>query len=144
MLSPEAPHEAIMGRKFWLSTLAVFVVAMVSHFLLHVVLLHGDYAQIQGLLRTSPDSQHYAPWMILAQVMICGGFVWIYQRGREDKPWVGQGLRFGLVIALFTVVPTYLITFVEQPMPQALVIKQIAFDGVRQLVLGLVVAWMNR
>ncbi len=29
-----------------------------------------------------------------------GAFVWIYQRGTEDKPWVQQGLRFGIAIAL--------------------------------------------
>ena len=29
-----------------------------------------------------------------------GAFVWIYPRGTENKPWVQQGLRFGIAIAL--------------------------------------------
>jgi hypothetical protein len=45
---------------------------------------------------------------------------------------------------LLGVIPTYLIYFVVQPMPSALVIKQIVFDGVLTVVLGLVVAWLYR
>jgi len=30
-------------------------------------------------------------------------FVRIYLRGREDKPWLGQGLRYGMTMAALTV-----------------------------------------
>jgi hypothetical protein len=73
-----------------------------------------------------------------------GAFVWIYSRGVEAKPWLGQGLRFGFVIALLTIVPTYMIYYVVQPMPGAVVVKQIVFDGVLLLVLGAVVAFLYR
>ena len=133
-----------MNKKFWISTLVIFVLAMATDFLLHGVLLHGDYAQLPNLMRTEADSQHYFGWMIFAHALIAGAFVWIYQRGREEKPFLGQGLRFGFVIALLTIVPTYLIYYVVQPMPGLLVAKQIAFDLVRLLALGVVVAWMNK
>ncbi len=133
-----------MTKKFWISTLVVFLLAMVTDFLLHGVILHADYAALPNLMRTEADSQRHFLWMIVAHVLISGAFVWIYQRGREDRPWLGQGLRFGLVIALLTVVPTYLIYYVVQPMPEALVIKQICFDVVRLLLLGVVVAGMNK
>ena len=47
-------------------------------------------------------------------------------------------------MALLTVVPTYIIYYVVQPMPEALVVKQIVFDGVLTLLLGIVVAWWYR
>lgn len=133
-----------MNKRFWLSTLVVFVVAMLTDFLLHGLLLHGDYAQLPNLMRTETDSQQYFPLMLLAHVFMAGALVWIYQRGREDKPWLGQGLRFGLVVAFLTVVPTYLIYYVVQPLPGMLVMKQIIFDLIRTAGLGVVVAWMLR
>ena len=133
-----------MTKRFWLSTLVIFVLAMATDFLLHAVLLHGDYALLPNLMRTEADSQRYFGWMLLAHVFIAGAFVWIYQRGREDKPFLSQGLRFGLAVALLTVVPGYLIYYVVQPLPGLLVAKQIGFDLMRMLILGVVVAWMNK
>ncbi len=133
-----------MTKRFWLSTLVIFVLAMATDFLLHGLILHGDYALLPNLMRTEADSQHYFGWMLLAHVLIAGAFVWIYQRGKEDKPFLSQGLRFGLAVALLMVVPGYLIYYVVQPLPGLLVAKQVGFDLVRMLMLGVVVAWMNK
>jgi hypothetical protein len=133
-----------MTKRFWLSTLVLFVLIMATDFLLHGVLLHGDYALLPNLMRTEADSQRYFGWMLLAHGFIAGAFVWIYQRGKEDRPFLSQGLRFGLVIALLTAVPTYLIYYAVQPWPGLLVAKQVVFDLVRMLILGVVVAWMNK
>jgi hypothetical protein len=64
--------------------------------------------------------------------------------GREDKPWLGQGLRFGLAVVVLMTIPTYLIYLAVQPMPEALVAKQIAFDTIAMVVLGIVAAAVNR
>jgi hypothetical protein len=53
-------------------------------------------------------------------------------------------VRFGVVVALLTIVPTYIIYFVVQPMPGEVVIKQILFDGVLMVILGTIVAWLYR
>jgi hypothetical protein len=73
-----------------------------------------------------------------------GAFVWIYSRGIEASPWLGQGLRFGVAVALLSIVPTYIIYYVVEPMPGALVVKQIAFDGILMLILGAVTAFLYR
>ena len=135
-----------MDRKFLLGWLIMFVCWMAGSFLVHGFLLGPDYTALQGkLFRTSEDSQRYFPLMLLAHVLLSGSLTWIYARGREAaRPWLGQGLRFGLAVALLTVVPTYIIYFVVQPTPEALVVKQIVFDGVLMLVLGVIVAWWYR
>jgi len=46
--------------------------------------------------------------MILAHVFIAVGYTWIYVRGKEAKPWLGQGVRFGLAVAVLSTIPTYL------------------------------------
>jgi hypothetical protein len=77
-------------------------------------------------------------------MIVSGAFVWIYARGVEAKPWLAQGVRFGIAVALLTVVPTYMIYFVVQPMPGEVVVKQICFDTALLVVLGAIVASLYR
>ena len=133
-----------MNKKFLITWLVIFVVWMLGSFVVHGVLLHADYAALPTLFRPEAEAGPYFPIMILAHVILAAAFVWIYSRGIEQKPWLAQGVRFGIVIALLTIVPTYLIYFVVQPMPMATVAKQIVFDGVLLVILGIVVAWLYR
>jgi hypothetical protein len=133
-----------MSKKFVVAWVAVFVVWMAGDFVVHGLLLHADYLTLPSLYRSEADSQPYFPLMILAHVVMAGAFAWIYTRGVEARPWLGQGLRFGLAVALLTVVPTYTIYYVVQPLPLALVVKQIVFESVLVLVLGCVVAFVAK
>jgi hypothetical protein len=133
-----------MSKKFIIAWIVLFVVWMLGDFLIHGVLLHGDYAQLPNLYRTEHDSQAYFPFMLLAHAIMAGAFVWIFARGIEAKPWVAQGVRFGIAVALLAVVPTYLIYYAVQPLPTALVVRQVVFAGILTVVLGLVVAWLYR
>jgi len=133
-----------MNKKILYAWLAVFVAWMAGSFMVHGALLHDDYAQLPLLFRPEADTQQYFPFMILAHVIMAGAFVWIYSRGAEATPWVGQGVRFGLAIALLAVIPTYMIYYVVQPMPGAMVVKQMAFDGVLVVLLGVVAASIIR
>ena len=135
-----------MNKKFLIGWLILFVAWFAGSFVVHGLLLPPDYMALQGkLFRAEQDSQQYFPLMLLAHVLLSGAFVWIYARGKEPgKAWVGQGLRFGVAVALLTVVPTYMIYFVVQPTPGALAAKQILFDGALTLVLGVIVAWWYR
>ncbi len=122
----------------------MFVAWMALSFLVHGVLLGADYAKLTSLFRTPEASQQYFPLMLFAHVLLAGAFTWIYRYGCTAQPWLGQRLRFGLAIVLLTVVPTYMIYFVVQPMPASLAIKQIVFDGIAMLLLALLVAWLHR
>jgi hypothetical protein len=132
-----------MNRRFLIAWALVFVAWMLGSFLVHGVLLHADYSQLPNLFRPEADAQRHFPLMILAHVILAGAFVWIYARGTENKPWLGQGLRYGLAVALL-IVPIYMIYYVVQPMPGDLMVKQIVFDGILLLVLGGIVAWLYR
>ena len=65
-------------------------------------------------------------------------------RGVEKRPWPSQGARFGLAVALLTAVPMYMIYYVVQPMPGSMAVKQILFDSLLIVVLGIIVAWFYR
>jgi hypothetical protein len=133
-----------MNKKFAIAWVIMFVVWMIGSFVVHGVLLHSDYSELPNLFRSDTESQKYFPLMLLAHVFLAGAFTWVYSRGLETKPWLGQGLRFGLAIAFLTVVPTYMIYYVVQPMPGMHVVKQIIFDGTLIVILGAVVAFLYR
>jgi hypothetical protein len=133
-----------MNKRFLLAWLVVFIAWFLGSFVVHGVLLHDDYKSLSNLFRPEAEAQKYFALMLLAHVLLSGAFTWIYARGVEPKPWLGQGLRYGIAIALLTTVPGYLIYYVVQPLPGMLVVKQIVFDGILMLVLGAVVAFMYR
>ena len=133
-----------MNKKFLISVVAIFVLSMALGFLVHGVLLNQSYTQLPGLFRTPQDAEGYFHVMLRAHVLIAFGFVWIYQRGKEDKPFLAQGIRYGLAVAVLMTIPMYLIYYAVQPMPAPLVYKQIVFDTLGVLLMGIVVAWLNK
>jgi hypothetical protein len=133
-----------MNKKFFIAWAVIFVAWMIGTFVVHATLLHADYATLPRLFRPEAEAQQYFPLMILAHILLAGALVWIYSRGTQARPWLSQGLRFGLAVALLTIVPTYTIYYVVQPMPGALVVKQIVFDGVLLLILSALVAYFYR
>ncbi len=132
-----------MGRKCIVSAVVMFIMAWGLSFVVHGVLLGADYSATAGM-RPPAEAQKLIPYLILAQALFGIAFAWIYYQGREDKPWLAQGLRFGIAIAFLTVIPTYLIYHVVTPVPLALALKQIVYDTIRILLMGVVVAWINR
>jgi hypothetical protein len=133
-----------MNKKFVIAWIVLLIAWFVGSFVVHGVLLRSDYMQLTNLFRVEGEQQKYFPLMFLAHVILSGAFVWIYARGVEAKPWLAQGVRFGVAVALLTIVPTYMIYFVVQPMPGEVVIKQIVFDGFLMVILGTIVAWLYR
>ena len=133
-----------MNKRFVTAWVVVFIAWMAGSFLVHGMLLHDDYMTLPNLFRPEEEAQQYFPLMLLAHVILAGAFVWIYSRGVEDTPWMGQGIRFGLAVALLTVVPTYIIYHVVQPIPGQIAVKQIVFAGMLTVALGVLVAFLYR
>ncbi len=130
--------------KLLVSSVVMFVVTFALSWFVHGYLLYGDYMQMLSSMRKPEDTHALMPWMILAHALFAVAFSWIYLRGREDKPWLAQGIRYGLAIAVLTIAPTYLIYHVVTPVPLAVALKQIVFDTVRVVLMGIVLAWINR
>jgi hypothetical protein len=133
-----------MDKRFLAAWVTIFIVWMAGSFVVHGLLLGADYGAFPDLYRGEAGQARLFPLMLLAHVILAGAFVWIYGRGVEDTPWIGQGFRFGVAVALLTAVPTYLIYYTVQPLTYRLVVKQILFDGILLVLLGLLVAYLYR
>jgi hypothetical protein len=132
-----------MTKKCIISAVVMFVMAWALSFVVHGLLLGADYSVTPGM-RPPEEAQKIIYWLILAQAIFGTAFAWVYYQGKEDKPWLAQGIRFGIAIACLAVIPTYLIYHVVTPVPLILAIKQIAYDTIRVVLMGVVLAWINR
>jgi cation transporter-like permease len=132
-----------MNRKCIISAVVMFVMAWALSFVVHGLLLDPDYANTPGM-RPPAEAQRIIYWLILAQAIFGAAFAWVYYQGKEDKPWLAQGIRFGIAVACLTVIPTYLIYHVVTPVPLVLAFKQIVLDATRVVLMGIVLAWINR
>ena len=133
-----------MNKKFVISAIVMFILGIGLGFFVHGVLLYDDYARLPNVMRPPADAQAKMPLMVLAYISWALAFTWIYVKGKEDRPWLAQGARYGVAIALLTAVPTYLIYHVVSQFPLDLAIKQIVFDSITIVVMGVVLAWINR
>ena len=133
-----------MGGRFWISVVIVAILSMLFGFVVHGVLLQGDYARLPGLFRTEADAQAHLPAVFLHHLLRGLAITWVYRQGREAaRPWLGQGLRFGALLAVLLVVSTYLIYYAVQPWPTSVVLKQMVFDSIATLCLGVAAAGIN-
>ena len=123
---------------------AGYVVQFGGNFLIHGVWLKQDYINTASLWRSS-EAMNSRMWAMFLGVLIYAvGAVLIYVRGVESKPWVGQGIRFGILLALVTTVCNSLISWVTMPMPHMLAVKWMIGEGLLAILFGLVVAAICR
>jgi len=133
-----------MNMNFAISAAVMAVMSLMLGFVVHGWLLGPDYKSLGALFRTDEQQMNLFGFMIAAHVLIGVGFTWIYRMGREAKPFLGQGVRFGLAVAVLSIIPTYLIYYAVQPIPGNIVAKQIVFDTIAMVVMGIVCAWINQ
>jgi len=133
-----------MDKKFLVSTVAVFFVWMMGSFLVHGLWLTSTYETLTNMMRPLEEQESLFHFMLIAHLLMAGAFVWIYQRGNESKPWLQQGLRFGIAIAILAPIPTFMIYYTVQQTPGILAVQQSIGDTVVVIVVALVTAFLNR
>ncbi len=133
-----------MDKRFWICGIVVAAAALILGFLVHGVLLRADYQALASLYRSQDEANAHAAWILPAYLMLGLAMTWLYRRmPASDGVDLARGLRFGLAVALVSFVPWHLLAFVGQPLPLSLMLRQVAFDLVAMLLLGMLLAWLQ-
>jgi hypothetical protein len=127
-------------KKLVMAVVAVYIVLMATNYLVHSVWLAPDYDAIPLSHRSLEGIQHRFWAMLVGQFFFSAMFAYIYTRGRENKPWMVQGIRYGILVAFLTVIPTSLGEYVVYIIPYMLAIKWMVAGGIQLIIVGLVVA----
>lgn len=131
-------------KKYLLACVVLYVVVVMLSFAIHEGILGSQYMQLTHLFRPMPGSEAYMGYMFLSYIPYVLGAVWIYRMGVQRKPWLGQGVRFGLALWAVTWFHSYLVYFSLQPWPGDLVAKQIVLSGISAVIQGIAVAAVYR
>ena len=132
-------------KKFWISFAAVLVVSMLLGFVVHGAILASDYEALTDVMRSPTEQEAKFGFMIGAHFILAFGLSWLYRGGRDaDKPWLGQGVRFGIAFALAASVPIYLIYHSVAQFPLDLALKQVVLESLSTIVLGVTLAFINK
>ncbi len=134
-----------MNAKIIISVIVLFILSMALGFLVHGTLLLDEYSGLPNIYRSMEDSQNYFGFMIAGHVLIAIGLTWIYRMGHQpEKPWLTQGINFGLAIAVVSTIPLYLIYYAVQNAPASLATMQIVYDVPAVVIMGIVTAFINK
>jgi hypothetical protein len=125
-----------------LTIVVVFVAANFTGYFIHAIWLKQDYMAVTSLYRA--EGQEKMLFIVLAYLSFAIGSVWVYAKGVEAKPWLGQGLRFGIAMWLILAVPSFFIAYAVQPIPAILMAKQVICEGVDKVLLGVITGALYR
>jgi hypothetical protein len=129
-----------MSKKFIIASVVSFVLFCGLGYLVHGYILADAYGHYPALWRTADDAAKHMPFIIIANLAMAIPFAWIYERGRTDAPWMGQGLRYGIAMAALVPAGKFITYYAIQPISHSLALHQILFDGVAIVITSLVVA----
>lgn len=131
-------------KKFLAAVVVGYLLVGVLAYLIHNVWLMPVYRQHQSVWRPAEITMRKRWVMLVGQLIFTIMFAWVYTRGVENKPWVGQGIRYGILMTLLVVVPSACAQYTIYSIPYTLALKWMVGGGVQLVVLGLVVAGFLR
>ena len=123
-----------------LTIIVIFILANFTGYFIHAIWLKQDYMPAASLYRHPGEEKMF--WIILAYLSFAIGSAWVYAQCVEDKPWLGQGIRFGILMWLILAVPSFFIAYAVQPVPPILMAKQVLSELIDKIFLGIVTAFV--
>ena len=97
-----------------------------ADYLIHGVWLSALYQQSPESWRPQDQFQNKMWIMPLGDLLFVAMFAYLYTRGVENKPWLGQGIRYGVLMALLVTIPLTLSQYVIYRVPDELPLRWIA------------------
>ena len=131
-------------KKLVSATVLVYAWVMATGYLINSVWLMKDYMLTPDSWRPQAVMQHKFWIMWAAELLFTVMFVRVYSRGLEKKPWVGQGIRYGIVMSLLVMIPESLTEYVIYRVHHILAIKWMVSGTAQFIVMGLIVAFVYK
>jgi hypothetical protein len=127
--------------------LVAFLVAQVFAVVIHGVILSADYEPFEGtLLRASGTGT--PPWQMVflpvVHLALIAPLVWVYGRLRLGGSTTVRGLKLGVLGWAMGQLPVWLLWFAQQPWPGDLVLKQLGWEMLASLAIGITIAAVAR
>jgi ABC-type multidrug transport system permease subunit len=112
---------------------------MILDFIFHMGLMGPVYEEIQDVTRSDAEMMRVMPIGYIFTLLWAFLFCYIFIRGREGKGLI-EGVRFGILMALFYSLITSIWQWTVYPIPFKLVIYWFLIGLVQMVILGILVS----
>lgn len=130
-----------MNKKRWViaSIVAAMVITIVES-LSHGYFMKGIYEATVTVWRPYADMSKLTPYGWLSTLVASFFLVYIYHKGYEGKTSaLAEGLRFGLIIGLFTAIPMAVWSYIVIPIPFSIALWWFVIGMIDMLAGGAVI-----
>jgi hypothetical protein len=135
-----------MNLKRWLlAMLGVFGVLVLTDHLIHGVWLAPIYRATAPWWRPAAQMQSLVGFMFASELTLAWLLPVVYAKGYEaGKPGLGQGFRFGVLMALLLVLPPSLMRYFVYPYPFSLILNWFIAGFVQVVLAGVVIGYLYK
>jgi hypothetical protein len=127
-----------------IASIAVFVVLSVLEFLVGQLVLRPWAPQLYPAGPQPEDIMMMRVWTYLGRAIFSVIFVFVFTRGYEGKPGVGEGLRYGMWIGLLIYVPQFFMNIVMTHRPADFLAARGLASIVEVIISGVIVAMIYK
>lgn len=127
-------------KRYVLASIVAAVVITIVEAIGHGYFMTGIYANTASLWRTV-EAMNKLIWLgYIATLITSFIVVYIYHKGYEGKGCGAlEGLRFGIIIALFVSIPMAVWTYVSMPVPVILAVGWFLIEFIKFTLAGLAI-----
>lgn len=105
----------MIGKRFWIGFIVVYIVWQVIGFVVHGIMLEDTYANMWQVFRPRTQMDGMMWMMFLSSALYLLLFCYIFTKGYEARG-IGEGARFGLLMGLFMAIPMSINQYVLYPL----------------------------
>lgn len=127
-----------------IASVAVFVVLSILEFFVGWLVIGPWAAQLFPLEPQPENMMTMRVWVYLSRAIFSLMFVFVFTRGYEGKPGVGEGLRYGLWIGLLIYLPQFFMNMVVTHRPADFLAVRGLASLVEAVLSGVIVAMIYR
>lgn len=124
-------------KRFVMASIAVFAAFEVIDFIVHTVILGKAYAALGSIWR--PDMMSKMWIFHLGSLILAFLFTYIFIRGYENKG-LAEGVRYGIVIGLFSNIPYAFYSYAMYPFPLSLCVQWFVYGMIEFIICGMLAA----
>ena len=128
-------------KRFWIAVLAVYIIAQLTGYLIHVVMLGPTY-EAEGVkeIFRNMEEMNSKMWIIYVTDLVwVFFFTYIFIKGYENKGLL-EGLKYGVYIGLFIPFVFAFQSYVVYPLPYSLIFQWFLYGVIQCVIYGMVVA----
>lgn len=124
-------------KRFIWAGLAVFAAFEIIDMIVHGAILGKTYAALASVWR--PDMMSKMWIMHLGSLVLAFLFTYIFIRGYENKG-LAEGVRYGVVIGLFSAIPYGFYSYAMYPLPLSLCLIWFGYGMIEFVICGMLAA----